>query len=208
MKNKHKKTLLIISIAFVLSCTYLYSFYGDKSEAASSLSSSLGGTVNTTAGNDQISVDVSFVSALTSITKINIDSSLFYDVSFNALRDNTVNLDTNIPTGRINPFAVIDSNDSNNNLSYVVTNQPTQVNKTSAVLNGSINASSGATDSYFEYGTTEALGKITSSVNRSLIGTFIKQVDNLSSQTTYFFRAVARVNGSLQYGDIVSFTTN
>jgi hypothetical protein len=216
MHTTFNKFVIVLSSILVFSGFYLYYSNNLHSEAATSspLTSSLSGqspVSGSATSNEKVSVDVSFVNSLTSLTKINIDTNLFTSPAFISLKDNTVQLDSNINTGRPNPFAPIDSSvsyNSNNTLSPVITGQPTQITNNSAVFNGAFNLPVGSATAYFEYGTTEAMDKTTISVEQSLIGTFVRKVTGLASQTTYFFRAVVRVNGLPQYGDVVSFTTN
>jgi hypothetical protein len=178
--------------------------------ADSAISSSNGLKTNgkTSGGSDQISKDTAFLYTLTSLTKIKIDTSLFTDTAFNLLTDNTVVLEPGTP-GRPNPFAPISGIPSTDvQKSLVVTNVPDQITKTSAVLNGTTNNTTGVTSVYFEYGPTPTLGKFTKETKQSLIGTFGSNITGLTPDTVYFFRAVAKINGVLQYGDVIPFNTN
>jgi hypothetical protein len=193
---------------------YLYFSHGLSVQAAtpsstSDLSSSGSSSVSLLGmNNDAIGVDTAFLLKLTTLTKIRIDTSIFSDHAFQALNDNTVNLEPVAP-GRPNPFAPIDTlvPVTASSLSPVVTSQATQVTSKTAILNGTINIA-GVSSTYFEYGPTEALGKLTPPVKQSLIGTFVTNVTGLSPKTTYFFRAVAKAGTVPIYGDIASFNTN
>jgi len=148
---------------------------------------------------------------LSSIKSLKIDSSLFSDILFSRLKDNSVKIEPVVP-GRPNPFAPISGKqDQLASSSKVTTTSPTQITNNSAVLNGQVNvgASDDISDIYFEYGPTEGLGKTTTSISQtSLVGTFVKGVTGLYPRTAYFFRACARINRVVSCGDIVSFTTN
>lgn len=218
MHKKYNKFLIISFIIVSIFGVYSY-FYNDlRSEAAtvdeedSPLTSSLDTTTtapNTATTSSQVTEDTAFLMKLVSLTKIKIDASLFADKAFQLLMDNNIKLES-VPYGRTNPFSPTTSSVANTNNKIVFllkTNPVTLVTNKSVVLNGSLE---GATSDniYFEYGTTETLGKVTPKVIPSSIGNFASNLIGLTSKTTYFFRAVAFVNGALTLGDIMSFTTN
>jgi hypothetical protein len=216
MKTTNNKFLIVLAVAIMLGGLYVY-FYKDlnvsaatQTQSDSSLSSSITGNPSLSSLDDKIAEDTAFLSTLVSLTTINIDTSLFSNQSFNALNDNTVKLEP-VAAGRQNPFAAIDVTSLDNasvSTSPVITNQPTQVTDKTAILNGAVNSASGVTSTYFEYGPTASLGKTTQSAKQSLVGTFIMNISGLASKTTYFFRAVAKINGSIVNGEIISFNTN
>lgn len=84
------------------------------------------------------------------------------------------------------------------------------VDQTSAVLNGFVNSNGSTTAFWFEYGTNfNSLNLTTgsdnlSSGNSSNVSRFI---NNLSPNTTYYFRVAAQNNYGLARGQIFSFTT-
>ena len=108
----YKKFLVFISIVILISGAYLYFYKGDKSEAADSssgtLSSSLDNSSNSlnTSGDSQIAVDTAFLSSLSLLTKIQINTSIFTSKAFNSLKDNNITLEPVVP-GRLNPFAPV-----------------------------------------------------------------------------------------------------
>ena len=181
----------------------------NSASAASGLTSSSGTNPASTTQNSKAELDVSFIDKLASLTSIDIDTTLFANNSFNTLRDNTVVLEP-VQSGRQNPFApIVTEASSNAVVSPVVTNPPMQITDKTAIFNGSIrNGLTGVTSSYFEYGTTPDMGKITPGGELSLLGTFIKKVVNLTPKTNYYFRAVVKVGSVSMYGDVVTFTTN
>lgn len=210
MKKLFTTILILSAIALLSFGAYVYFSNSLSVDAAdSSLSSSQGSPspVNALASSDKISQDTAFLSTLTSLTKIKIDTSLFTDTSFNALNDNTVILEQSVP-GRVNPFAPIEGQTPVSTDSPVVTNPPTQITTKSAVLDGTTNNVTGVTSVYFEYGPTPVLGKATPPTKQSLIGTFGANITGLTSGTTYFYRAAAKINGVVKYGDVISFNTN
>lgn len=213
-RKKYNKFLIISTIFILLGGSYSY-FSNDLNSQntpiafGSSLTSSTGDTVtpSSTLGG-KISSDISFLTTLVSLKKINIDTTLFTNKAFNALQDNIVKVEP-IGAGRINPFAPVDTvNTSPTQNSQVVTNTPTEITEKSASLNGVMNVTAGVTDTFFQYGPTEALGVVTASVKQSLVGTFIKNVSGLNPKTAYFYKACAKINNTTLCGDTVSFTTN
>lgn len=213
MHTKYNKFLIVSFIIVSILGFYSY-FYNDlKSEAALDEDSPLSSSLDTTTippptnSNNQLVEDTAFLSKLISLTRIKVDASLFSDKAFQLLVDNNIKLEP-VPYGRINPFSSTKSSITNNKLIVLLkTNLPTLITKNSAVLNGSLE---GATSDniYFEYGTTEALGQVTPKATHSLVGSFASNVIGLKSKTTYFFRAIVNINGSVILGEIIPFNTN
>jgi len=214
--NKFFNKFLIVMVGIIL-LSGLYIFFSDSlnSEAAgsstdSSLSSSTGANPASVATIDQkIAEETAFISTLASITDIKIESALFSNKLFTDLKDNNVDLQED-SVGRINPFALIDANSAQNIASFapgVVTNAATQITNKGAIFSGTVTGPN-VTSTYFEYGITESLGKVTPPVKQSLIGGFVTTINGLNSKTQYFYRADAKVNGVPIQGTVVSFTTN
>lgn len=218
MKTIHNKILIFLAISILFIGGYVYFSNNINVNAATDTtgpltSSTTGKASNPLSGKDitdtKIAEDTAFLYTLTSLTKIKIDTSLFSDASFNALNDNTVTLEP-MPTGRPNPFAPIAGFvPQGTQVKAVLTNSPDQITGKSAVLNGATsNPQIVASSVYFEYGPTPTLGKVTPNGKQSLIGTWSASITGLKSSTAYFFRAVAKINGALEYGEVISFTTN
>lgn len=221
MKIFYNKFLIISTIVLFIGGVYLYFSNSLNNENivpvayGSSLSTSTGEEVAplvTTSSGDKISSDISFLATLVSLKKIKIDTTIFDSQPFKLLKNNVVVI-TPVAAGRINPFAPIYNNTTNNVITTpsVTTNQPTVVTDKTAVLNGLINignASNTVTNITFEYGATPSLGTIISTVEQSLVGTFIKNVVGLTPKTNYFYKACAKINNITLCGDVVSFITN
>jgi len=217
MHKKYNKFLIVSSVIVLVLGVYSY-FYNDlRSEAASTeedgaLTSSLA-VPTSVAPTSQVSMkateDTAFLMKLASLKIIKIDTSIFTDQSFKILKDNKINLTPEV-YGRVNPFAPTSIRPALNNNAptfLLKTVAPSAITNKSAVLNGSLeNATS--TNIYFEYGTTPTLGKVTAKVIPSLIGNFASNLTGLTPKTTYFFRGAANVNGTLTFGEIISFNTN
>lgn len=206
MNKIYHKFLIVFTILIIFSCVYFYFSKSVRSEAAlsSSLDPSL--TNNSLVTSDQINNDIAFITTLTSLNGIKIDTTLFNDRAFQSLNNNIVQLESVTP-GRPNPFAPINS--LNDAFSYpIITNNPLEIKDKTAVLSGRTNTVNGVTDAYFEYGSTETLGIKTPKVTISLIGSFVFNITNLDSKTNYFYKACAKVGSSTICGDIVTFETN
>lgn len=212
MKIINNTFLIVIAVSFLALGGYTYFSNNPNVLAAPSSISSQSGESPiqsvTKSEDSKISVDTAFLLTLSSLKKITIDTSIFESKAFKRLNDNTVSLEQT-QTGRPNPFAPIDAvlASEADSLYVVITNQPVKVVSKTAVLSGTVTTTEGVVGTYFEYGPTPSLGKVTMQTTPSLIGTFILTVNGLNPQTTYFYRAVAKVNGTQQYGEIVSFET-
>ena len=104
------------------------------------------------------------------------------------------------------------NNGNNNGNSYVQTNYATYVSNFQATLNGTLsnyNYNSSATNYiYFQWGTTTSYGSQTPQQLMGYSGTFMQNIENLNSGTTYHFRAVAQGNYGTVYGQDLTFTTS
>lgn len=217
MKIIYNKFLIVSTIFLLLGGVYLY-FSNNLNSGeivnvayGSSLSSSAAADTTTPAPSlrEKISSDIAFLSTLTSLNTIKIDTSIFSNQSFVMLRNNEVKIGT-VTAGRINPFAPIEINNINNEIAgpKIITDQPTVLTDKTVVLNGNVNILNGVTDAYFEYGVTPNLGLTTPIVKPSLVGAFIKNVLGLTPKTNYFYRACAKINNIASCGEVVSFNTN
>ncbi len=100
---------------------------------------------------------------------------------------------------------------SNGGVPSVTTLPASSVGETYGTLNATVNPNGLSTDAWFEWGTTANLGSIAGSqflgsgtVNTSL---FVA-LNFLQTNTTYYFRAVARNSHGTSVGSILSFTTS
>lgn len=90
--------------------------------------------------------------------------------------------------------------------SCAVTTVATNITRTSAQVNGLINGGSSASNVYFEYGPTVELGSRTDSQYPGS-GYFSTTLSGLSSDSIYYYRAVADCGGSISRGKIEIFST-
>jgi len=92
----------------------------------------------------------------------------------------------------------------------VYTNPATNVTTSSARLNANAIMNNVRSNGWFEYGTTPALGRITSQLDlgASSSNTYFNTITGLTPRTLYYFRAVTRnALGQMAQGQILSFTT-
>lgn len=215
MKIFFKKFLIVFGVLSIIGFIYFYAL--NEGETGSPVKVAYGGSLVSSSGevspllgdeDSQVIADISFLNTLESLKKLRIDNSFFSSQSFTRLNDNTVPIDP-IPAGRTNPFASIDTKNipRPSDLPDVITEQATEINKESAILNGFVNVATGVKDIYFEYGLTQAFGSQTVMLKQSLVGNFSKIISGLTPGTKYFYRSVAEINGTKIEGEIMSFTT-
>ncbi len=210
--RKYSNFLVLLFVAVSILGVYRYFASDLKATAAtqsgltSSLSDSDNSKTSTTTTNKKTLEDISFLKTLSSLNQIKIDSSLFEEMIFRSLVDNNIKLEK-VPYGRKNPFSPVDRT-VNNISSFLISALPaTGITTNSAQLNGSLEGVT-STNIYFEYGSSEAFGKITQKVTPSLVGGLVVNVNQLNSKTKYFYRVVVNVNGILSYSETMSFITN
>jgi len=92
----------------------------------------------------------------------------------------------------------------------VTTSSASSVSQNSATLNGYVVPNGVNTNAYFEYGTTQSFGNVTSSVYVNSSGTgYTSSISGLNPNTTYYYRAMANnAQGNTTPGNTLSFTTN
>lgn len=103
------------------------------------------------------------------------------------------------------------SNYGGNGAPQVITNAATYISRTSALLNGQVDANNSATNAWFEYGTTVNLGSQTISQSAGMgndYQNYSSALSSLSANTTYYFRAAAQNSYGTSYGTILSFMTS
>lgn len=93
--------------------------------------------------------------------------------------------------------------------SGVITSVPTNVGTNSARLNGIVSGIDTTFAAYFEYGTTPSLGQATPFQNLLATRSSLALFDTITvvPNTTYYYRMVAQINGSIVRGNILSFTS-
>ncbi len=206
-----------IIIVLILAFTYL----GNSSNTATSstpadtgLSSSVPmQTAATSTGEGAEAAPISnanFTILLSSIKSITLDTSIFSNPGYKALRDNPISLGTAV-IGRQNPFAPIgvDSTTGQSTGTLAVqTLTPTKVTATTAQFGALVSAGSMAgTSVVFQYGTDDTLSSATGPVNVTSTGTALFNVTGLTPATTYYVNTTAVQGSNTATGTIMTFTT-
>lgn len=213
MHRKYSNFLIISFVGVLVLGVYSY-FNNELKVSASSSGGDITSSLDTSGvapvsntGDAKTAEDIAFLTKLIALKTIKIDTSILNDQAFKLLVDNNIKLDP-VPYGRTNPFSPTDKVVANNKTTISIkTNLATLISSKSAILNGSLE---GATSNnvYFEYGTTDTLGKTTPKVTPSMIGSYSTTVTGLLPKTTYFYRLTVNINGVVTSGDIMSFSTN
>lgn len=158
---------------------------------------------NSTTSSDEFSV------LLSSIKRINIDTSLFNNKAYQLLRDFPVSLGSEV-VGRTNPFAPVGADSDGSPISLVIqTVQPGKVTASSAEFGAQITLPDTVpTSVVFEYGTTDSFGSATAPIVVTKSSTTLFTITKLNPNTNYFVRAIAVRGSNSIVGNTLSFTTN
>ncbi len=195
--------VIIAAVSFLGNNSPVENTTGLTSSAGTTLPGG-GGAVTTQTG------DASFSTLLSSIKGITLDTSIFQNAGYKALRDYPVNLGTAI-IGRQNPFAPIGVDSSSTQAPasmQLQTLAPGKILSTSAEFGAVVTSSSTDPVSVvFQYGTTDTFGSATPPTKVTKNGTALFTVTGLIPATTYYVEAVAVQGSVTATGTIMSFTT-
>ncbi|MCC6323923.1 hypothetical protein IT400_03995 [Candidatus Nomurabacteria bacterium] len=126
MKPSIKKIIIIVAVIAVLGIAYKYFFVKSApAKPTSALTSSKTTTANTkvtSTTNKKVDKDTEFLTTLLSISKINVDATIFASPSFNSLQDNNVPIKNEETAGRVNPFAPFEMPEQNMTVETTNTN--------------------------------------------------------------------------------------
>ena len=154
-----------------------------------------------------------FSGVLSSIKSIILDTTIFTDPAYLALRDYPITLGSDY-RGRPNPFAPVGYDIGT--ISGVVaasevqfeTLQPGKITAKTAEFGAqAILSTTDQANVVFEYGTNDMLGSATAPVGLSKSGTALVRVTGLTPATTYYVRAVLTQGSITKTGNIMTFTT-
>lgn len=205
--SKKIKTFAIV-VLIIAALIGGVSLMGNKSpDSTSGLSSS-----NKAAGVPLSTTSTSsneFSSSLSTIKGISIDTSIFTNPAYLALRDYPVALGTEV-VGRSNPFAPIGSDATAPVASGVQfeTLQPAKITRTTAQFGAqAVLAATAQTSVVFEYGTSDLFGSATPPIPVTKSGTVLYSATGLIPDTTYYVRAVLAQGSITTSGNTMTFTT-
>lgn len=223
-----KKTFfIIITLVLIGGGVIAYSGFGKatQTKGASPLqSSNAGASTPATATTPSSEVSNQFLRLLLSVNSISISNELFAKPAYLALVDFSTRLESDGTEGRPNPFAPIGVEQTTSTggtgslvnqptqgvQSTLVTNPVSNITATTAIASGIVPSSVIATERYFEWGTMAQppFDKKSNFVAQNPVtGVFGSPITNLTPNTTYSLRAVAKVGGQLVYGPVVIFKT-
>lgn len=212
-----KVKIFVIVILVIAALIALFSYLGNKNPtpAASGLSSSATETgVVPAGGTGDITPDASassqFSATLLAVNSINLDTSIFSNPAYEALRDYPVALGTAI-IGRVNPFAPIGSDAPSSGVApslQVQTLAPGKITASSTELGALVTVNTTAPVTVvFEYGLTDSFGTTTPPVNVTKSGTALFTAKGLTPATQYYVQAIAVQGSSTATSNTMSFTT-
>lgn len=219
MSKKVKIFAIVVGVICVL--ILAFTFIGNSTPVANDTGlTTTAGTVTTDSSTLNAgmgataapSADNSFAATLSSINSINLDTSIFSNAGYKALRDYPINLGTAV-IGRQNPFAPMGVDSTSVDASGVATVQvqtlaPGKIVSTSAELGALVTTTSTSpTTVVFNYGLNDTFGSATPPIKVTQNGTALFTITGLTPATTYYVEAVAVQGSVTATGTIMTFTT-
>jgi hypothetical protein len=216
-----KKVKIFAIVVVLISVAILaFSFLGNKTPPANTTGLSTTALTATPAGmstlpgmpapNGGAMATSSFLQVLSTIDSITLDTTIFSDPGYKALRDFPVSLGTAV-VGRDNPFAPIGTDSSAgtpDTAMQVQTLAPGKIISTGAEFGALVTTTSTApTTVVFEYGLDDTFGSSSSPVTVTKNGTALFTATGLTPATTYSVKAVAVQGSATATGSIMTFTT-
>ena len=220
MKKSIIRNVIIIAVVIILGVVGYKLFLSKKTPTPTGGLQTTAGVGAGTSGAPQIattsaasptdtSIGGESINTLLSVQSISLDEKIFTSKAFTLLQDFNRPIPADTNPGRTNPFAPIGTDGTTVSV-QVSTSNPSSITSTGATLNGTLVVSDPSATRWFEYGTTNALGMMTTPVAQSTPGTFSETVglkDKLLSNTTYYVRADASVNGQTVFGNLITWKT-
>ncbi|MDB5255137.1 MAG: hypothetical protein JWL92_513 [Candidatus Nomurabacteria bacterium] len=207
MSKKVKIFAIVVGIIAV--AILAFSYLGNNAPVANTTGlSTTAGTAVTSANGTVPSGN--FLQVLSTIDSITLDTSIFSNAGYKALRDFPLSLGTAV-IGRQNPFAPIGSDSTGTTTVapiQVQTLTPAKITSTSAEFGALVTTGSTAASTVvFQYGLNDTLGSATTPVKVTTSGTALFSVTGLTPATTYYVQAVAVQGSSTATGTIMNFIT-
>ncbi len=213
MANSTKIIIGVVVTLALLAGAYFFTTSSDKPASNSPLQSSqtTQAAQPQAAIGDDAALSDKFLSLLLNIRTIKLDQSIFSSPSFTSLKDFTTTISPDNNPGRDNPFAPIGiDGGATIAAASLSTGVPISIASTSATFVGTLSLGAVAQSKYFEYSTANVipLSNVTANITSSSTnGVFSFAISGLLPDTTYYVRAVAKVNDVLIYGSVVPFKT-
>ena len=148
-----------------------------------------------------------FLTLLLSVQSIKLDDTLFANPSFTTLQDLSRPITPDTNPGRKNPFAPLGADGTSAVSTQVTTSNPSSIGATTSTLNGVLSIGDPSVTRWFEYGTTTALGTMTTPRTQANPGAFAEPLTGLTPATTYYVKAAASIGGQTVYGAQVTWKT-
>ncbi|MEO5646481.1 MAG: hypothetical protein ABIO57_01775 [Candidatus Paceibacterota bacterium] len=213
MSKKVKIFIIVIGIIAVL--IFAFNFFGNNTPAstttagiASNVSTSTSPSATGATGTSASSS--SFTALLSSISGITLDTSIFSNPGYKALRDYPLSLGTAV-IGRQNPFAPLGVDSTGTSIATAVQVQtlaPGKILSTTAELGALVTAANTSPSTVvFQYGTTDTVTSSSAPIKVTQNGTALYTLTGLTPATTYYVEAVAVQGSTTATGTIMSFTT-
>jgi hypothetical protein len=215
MSKKIKVFAIVVLILAVI--IGLAAYFGRRSSPTASSGSPLSSSASKVAGvplDTTTAAPSEFTGVLASIKSIVLDTSIFDDPAYRALRDYPITLGSDY-RGRPNPFAPVGYDVGS--ISGIVattevqfeTLQPAKITATTAEFGAQgILSTTDEAQVVFEYGTNDLLGSATAPIPLGKNGTALLRITGLAKATTYYVRAVLTQGSIQKTGNIMTFTTS
>ncbi len=195
----------LITVAVIIAILAIgYSVVNKKKDSTGTLS-----TVGASAASEP-GIGDEFVDTLLNLQVLKLDGDIFNASTFTKLQDFSITLVQLGNQGRPNPFAPIGTDLSPTSVATspsVITNTPAPIGTTTTTLQGALLSGTVATERWFEWGLTESLGAETTHLLGST-SPYSATLTGLTQNTTYFFKAAAKIGGQTVYGSTVSWKTS
>lgn len=215
MSKKVKIFAIVVLIISALIAAVTFLGHSSTPAVNGPLSSSVPTTSNGTTQAPGSSASSEFATLLSSISNITIDTSLFTDPGYLALRDYPIALGSDIQ-GRPNPFAAVgyDTGSISSTAPTTPTQtqfdtiQPDKITATTAEVGAqAILSDTSQALVVFEYGINGSLDNATAPQPLPSNGTVLFRISGLTPGTKYSVKAILAQGSDTTPGNVVTFTT-
>ena len=206
--------LIVLILAIIIGASAYFGRQSTTDTSTSPLSSSASKAAGVPLATNTAAA-TEFSGILSTIKSIVIDTSVFTDPAYKALRDYPITLGSDT-RGRPNPFApvgydvgLIGGMTTPTDTVQFETLQPNKITSTTAEFGAqALLSSTDQATVIFEYGINDLLGSATAPLPLSKGGTALFRVTGLLPSTTYFVRAVLAQGSNTTNGNTMTFMTS